>query len=232
MSNHFKILFMGVPKQVQIAEGEFYHVYNRGIRKMTICHDAEDYARLLYLTLHSHGVHQPYNLRRRTANYLARASFGISDRGIIDITNSRKADLVAFALMPNHLHLILYEKRQGGISLYMQRVLNAYTKYYNERYGTSGHLFEGKFKRVHIESNKQLLHVSAYVHRNPREIKARFRKEDKYPWSSLQDYVEHNRWGRLIDFKPILGQFKGTKEYSKFVSSSTAKEYGWESDPK
>ena len=72
--------------------------------------------------------------------------------------------------MPNHFHLIVKEVKEGGISAYMQRVLNAYTKYYNAKHDTSGHLFQGPFRAIHIADNDQLLYVSAYIHLNCREI--------------------------------------------------------------
>ena len=125
--------------------------------------------------------------------------------------------------MPNHFHLTVKEVAEGGISQYMQRVLNAYTKYYNAKYNKFGHLFQGPYKIVHIEDNRQLLHLSAYIHRNPRELKKWRQKEDKYPWSSYQDYVFENRWGNLLSQNIISDQFESKHEYHNFVKTSTAK---------
>ena len=84
---------------------------------------------------------------------------------------SRYVELVSFAFIPNHFHLIVHEKKENGISQYMQRILNAYTKYFNAKYKKTGHLFQGPFKAVHTESNEQLLHLSAYIHRNPERLR-------------------------------------------------------------
>lgn len=125
--------------------------------------------------------------------------------------------------MPNHFHLLIKEVDEGGISAYMQRVLNAYSKYYNTKYEKSGHIFQGPYKAVHIENNDQLLHVSCYIHRNPREITKWFRREAQYQWSSYSDLIGENRWGKLLIPDILLGQFKNKGEYHEFVKSSPAK---------
>ena len=124
---------------------------------------------------------------------------------------------------PNHFHLTVYELEENGISRYMQRVLNSYTKYFNVRYKKSGHLFQGPYKIVHIENEKQLLYLSAYIHRNPIELKKWMKKLEHYPWSSYQDYFK-NRWGALIQAGIIKEQFKNENEYRLFVETSGAKD--------
>ncbi len=132
-------------------------------------------------------------------------------------------ELVSFILMPNHFHLLVHERQEKGISQYMQRILNSYTKYFNTKYDKSGHLFQGPFRIVHIKNNEQLLHLSAYIHRNAREIKKWKNKEEKYFWSSYQDYIEKNRWGEFLKPSIILDQFATPKEYKNFVDTSGTK---------
>ena len=139
------------------------------------------------------------------------------------IIKKRRVELVAFCIMPNHFHLIVKELEEGGITAYMQRGLTAYSKYYNTKYDKSGHVFQGPYKVVHITDNRQLLYLSAYIHRNPREIVKWFRKEDQYQWSSYQDFIGENRWGKLILPDIIIGQFKNKAEYKNFVKTSLAK---------
>ena len=140
------------------------------------------------------------------------------------VISKRFVELASFALMPNHFHLIVKEVKEGGMGKYMQRVLNSYTKYFNTRYGVSGHLFQGPYKAVHVEDNEQLLHLSAYVHLNPKKLNEWRRKEDDFPWSSYQDYVKENRWGELLYNDIIIGQFRNIKEYIDFVQTSGVKE--------
>jgi hypothetical protein len=142
-----------------------------------------------------------------------------------EVIAERFVELSAFCLMSNHFHLLVKETEEGGISKYMQRVLNGYTKYFNTKYKSSGHLLQGRYQSVHVTDGRQLLYLSAYIHRNPREIAGWKGKEGTYPWSSLQDYVTANRWGGLLATDIIASQFGATKasNYADFVRTSTAK---------
>jgi hypothetical protein len=106
----------------------------------------------------------------------------------------------------------------------MQRVLTSYSKYFNTKYHKKGHVFEGPFGAVHIKDNDQLLHLSAYIHKNPKSIVEWENSYEKYPWSSYQDYIGLNRWGNFLSTEIVLKQFKDQNKYKEFVSSSTAKE--------
>ncbi len=125
--------------------------------------------------------------------------------------------------MPNHFHILMREIKTGGISKYMERIQKAYTKYFNAKYEKTGHLFQGPFQIVHIKNNDQLLYLSSYIHRNPREIKEWEDKEHQYPWSSYQDYIKENRWEKLLKTDIISGQFSSPEDYKNFVDSSVAK---------
>ena len=81
----------------------------------------------------------------------------------------------------------------------MQRVLNAYAKYFNTKYQRVGHVFEGPFRAVFIESNEQFLYLSAYLHCNPRELPNWKNKAYNYPRSTYQDYIGKNRWGEFVE---------------------------------
>ena len=101
----------------------------------------------------------------------------------------------------------------------------AYAKYFNKKYSKSGHVFQGRYGSVLIESNRQLLHTSAYIHKNSVELSKWRNKIIEYPWSSYQDLVVKNRWGDLIKPEIILEQFKSPEQYKEFVTESTAKEF-------
>lgn len=210
-------------RKIKITPGEYYHVYNRGNNKQNIFFDNRDWVRFLFLILYFQSPVIFYNIGRHISYFVRHRVFNISKNITQKILKNRTVEVVNFSIMPNHFHLIVHEAKEGGISQYMQRVLNAYTKYFNAKYGKSGHLFQGPFQIVHIENNEQLLHLSAYIHRNPRELKQWKNKEHKYPWSSFQDYIEENRWGDLLQHQIITEQFSNPKEYKNFVKTSGAK---------
>jgi len=208
-----------------IAEGEYYHIFNRGSRRGNIFKDDIDRRRFLFSILYFQSPIQFENVTRYIKNYNALTGFPVSEKKLSEVLQSRFVELTSFCLMPNHFHLLVREKIPGGISAYMQRILVAHTMYMNTRHHLSGHVFQGRFKSVHVKDNKQLLYLSAYIHRNPRELSAWKNKEFSYPWSSLQDLTEANRWGGLLESDIIAEQFETTpnSNYKDFVNTSTAK---------
>ena len=151
----------------------------------------------------------------------------ISNKLREEVLKDRMVELVLFCFVPNHYHIVVRELIDNGISKYMQRVLTAYTKYFNIRHEKTGHLFQGPYKSVHIEDDRQLMHTSAYIHKHPCEINGWLGREDKYPWSSYQDCINRNRFDELLITGIITERYienKGVSSYKKFVSSSPAKE--------
>ena len=75
--------------------------------------------------------------------------------------------VLAYCLMPTHIHLILHQLIDNGITEYLNRVLKSYSKYFNVRYNRRGPLWEGRFKNVLVETEQQLIHLTRYIHLNP-----------------------------------------------------------------
>jgi putative transposase len=222
-------------RQTQIAPGENYHIFNRGNNKQLIFIDDHDRMRFLFLALFFQApLHFP-NIARQSSTFYKNLSakniehdvehsvFNGLDKEVRFVNKEKYIELGGFVLMPNHFHMIVSEIHDKGMSRYMQRVLNSYTKYFNAKYGKSGHLFQGPYGAVHIKNNEQLLYLSAYIHRNPRELKEWHNKEHQYMWSSYRDYINVNRWEPLLKTDLIISQFRNNKEYIRFVETSGAK---------
>lgn len=212
-------------KRFNIAPDEFLHVYNRGVVKNVIFFNDRDRKRFLFLMMILQIPETMKNIDRMFKDFVLNPEIYIKNFDSSELKN-RQVELVNFCLMPNHFHLLLREVKEGGISKYMQRLQNAYTKYINTKYNRSGHLLQGAYKAVLIENNEQLLYVSSYVHKNPREIKEYKNRELNYFWSSYQDYVLENRWGEFLQHDIITSQFskKRSESYFDFVKTSPAKE--------
>lgn len=212
-------------RKIQLVAGEYYHILARGVNKQQIFFDERDYGRFLfYILFFQSDSYRDHNIGRCVTDFLKTGGFGPSPQTINKIVKSRHAELVNFSCMPNHIHLTLGETKKGGISKMMQRTLDGYTRYVHTKYKKSGHIFEGPFKAVHIKDNRQLLYLSTYIHKNPKELKGWRYKWEQYPWSSYQDYVGKNRWGRLLARDIILEQFKSPEQHVRFVKESIAKE--------
>ena len=108
--------------------------------------------------------------------------------------------------MPNHFHILITEKTNGGISKFMQKLSTAYSMYYNKKYKRIGGLFEGKFKSQHADTDRYLKYLFSYIHLNPIKLIQRDWKENgiknkkeainhlnKYIYSSYLDFIGEKR---------------------------------------
>src|SRR3989338_8093959 len=150
------------------AVEEWYHCYSRGIDKRTVFKDASGYKRfveLLFLANSRKTLH-----RSDITHTDHRALFSLDrDEPLVSIG--------AYALMPNHFHLLIKETREAGISSFMRKLGTAYTMYFNIKYERSGGLFTRPFRARHIADDRYFQHVVSYIHLNPAELFERGWKE-------------------------------------------------------
>ena len=210
-------------RKFQFTTDSYYHICNRSNDEHPIFLDERDYGRLLFSILFYQAPIPFYNIGRQTSYFVRHSMFNIPLDTFKKVAATRKVELNAFTIMPNHFHLLVQEKTKKGISLYLQRLQNGYAKYFNEKYKKRGHLFQGVFRAVPVKTNEQLFYLSAYIHRNPRELEKWRDKEIEYPWSSCQDFIKKNRWGELLKPMIILDQFSNAESYYEFLKTSTAK---------
>lgn len=92
--------------------------------------------------------------------------------------------VLGFCLMPNHFHLVLWPRKDGDLSFYLQWLLTSHVRRYHKRYRSSGHVWQGRFKAFPIETDSHLLTVLRYVERNA--LRARLvKRAENWRWSSL-----------------------------------------------
>lgn len=187
-----------------LANGEYYHIFNRGVAKMNVFTNSFDYRRFLK-TIQYYQVEGP------------KPRFSIFSSSTQSLnTNKKVISLITYCLMPNHFHLLVRQEKDGGISEFVSKLVNSYTKYFNTKYNRVGPLFQGQFKAVHIENNEQLLHVHRYIHLNPVVSYLQKHLED-YKWSSYSEYVSQTTGMCMKEV--ILAQFSSTEEYTEFIQN-------------
>lgn len=111
--------------------------------------------------------------------------------------------IYAWCLMGNHVHLLV---KQGdeALSITMKRIGVSYVLYYNQKYGTCGHLFQDRFKSEIVDERRYLFTVIRYIHQNP--LKAGMvRRMEEWRWSSYRSYFGTERDERLLDSDYIFG---------------------------
>jgi putative transposase len=92
--------------------------------------------------------------------------------------------VLAWCLMSNHFHLVLWPHADGDLSRWMQWLLTSQVRRYHSKYHSSGHVWQGRFKAFPIQQDQHLLTVIRHVERNPRRA-GLVRKAEKWRWSSL-----------------------------------------------
>lgn len=206
-------------RKVSFAEGEYYHIYNRGNGKQKIFHDKYDYEHFLDLlyVLNTKNNVCVSDLKR----------YKSFDLCTIDVEDNLVA-IGSYVLMPNHFHLLITEKIEGGISKFLQKVSTAYVMYYNKKYERTGSLFEGKFKSQHLDTDKYLKYIFSYIHLNPVKLIQKDWKEDgiknkkealsflkNYEYSSYLDYLAIPRIkGKIIKKEPFPDYFSNIKDFN------------------
>jgi len=133
----------------------------------------------------------------------------------------------AFALMPNHAHLLITSGK-AKISLAMQILLTRYAGYYNWRHHRSGRLFQNRFKSILCDKDAYFLALVRYIHLNPLRagIVPDLAKLDKYQWTGHAVYMGRQKRTWLAT-RPVLRQFgrapKATRrDYRKFIQAGIA----------
>ena len=126
-------------------------------------------------------------------------------------------EIIAYCLMPNHYHLMVFLKGEGLVEL-MQPFLLSYTKAINERYNRVGSLFQGRFKAIRVDKEEYLLQLSRYTHLNP-VVAGLVKQPEDWEFSSYRDFIGA-RNGTLVKPDVVLSYFQSRDKYRKFVGSS------------
>lgn len=208
--------------------GDYVHIYNRGNRKQLIVRDLKDrwrFLRSLYFFNTRVTPENPFRdlplLRFNLNRAFEWPEHWPSRRPIVKI--------LSFILADNHFHFLIKEIESGGTSLFMKRLGNGITGYFNLKYQESGRLFQGSYRAKRVDNDIYLRYLSAYIQvKNafelfPGGLTRAIRNFDKaYDWAS--DYLfgslgYYTKGTKLpvVDGDILLEEFSGPKEYKKFV---------------
>lgn len=197
------------------VENGYYHVYNRGVEKREIFLEEIDCRVFLrYIKLYLSPVEE---LKKFKTDDVRMYRF---------VKNNlfHEVDLLSYALMPNHFHLLVKQKTSDGIIKFMRRLTTSYVMYFNEKYGRVGSLFQNRYKASLILDDNSLLRCSRYIHLNPSKIS--HRSIDFKQHTSLKHYNNptHPSWIKPEDILLFFNNsHKDTQNdyysYDSFVNS-------------
>ena len=181
--------------------GSYVHAIKRGARGLPIVQNIYDKGRFLRILYYMNDEFlDPYwDLATRSRILYARLDSWPKRKRIVDI--------LAYTLMPNHIHLLLKEIREGGISEFMKKLGQSMSNHHNEKYNQHGSIFQGSYRGRTVESDEYLRYVAAYIMaKNTFEL---------YPRGGLRGATEHFedawKWGAVYPFSS-LGDYAGVRE--------------------
>jgi hypothetical protein len=190
-------------RSLTFSNGEYYHVFNHGIEGLNIVndeHDSDRFEKCLGLFNSVEPIGSLYALSFETERPKK--------------SKSRLVDVVAYCINPNHYHLVLRQKVDGGISEFIKRVTGGHSWYFNKKHKRKGTLFRGRFQAKHISNNEYLAHVSTYVNLNNKvhKLSGPAAKLVRSSWSKLGDDPSG-----ICSPDVILTQFKSLPEYTEYA---------------
>ena len=204
----------------QFIENQIYHIYNRGVEKRDIFLDKKDYFRF---------IHDLFEFNDENPSINSSYYFN-SNSKTIEVkprsTRPRKllVEILVFTLMPNHFHLLLRQKKENGISKFMQKLGTGYTMYFNQKYERVGSLFQGRFKAILVDRQAHFIHLPFYIHLNPLEnyggstsLISMMNFLENYRWSSFLDYIGKKNFPSVTSREFLLEFFKGSENYKKEI---------------
>ena len=120
-----------------------------------------------------------------------------------------KYSLYSYVFMSNHVHLLI-ETKKIPLSKILQGINQSYTAYFNKRYKTVGHLFQGRYKAILCDRDEYLLSLVKYIHLNP--VRAKIAKTpDEYQWSGHHNYAKKSYKKSIVDEDRVLRMFSEDK---------------------
>lgn len=193
-----------------------YHIYNRGVEKRDVFLEKRDYLRFIN-DLHEFNDIRPApptNVRFQTRNPKTTQTTKLSRRLEVEPLNKKEplVEILCFALMPNHYHILIRQLMDNGIVRFMQKLGTGYTMYFNQKRNRVGPLFQGRFKAVLVEKEAHFLYLPHYIHFNPLDlVSPDWRDKRIDDFHGAMTFLNSYRWSSYLDYT-------GTKNFPMVIS--------------
>ena len=145
-------------------------------------------------------------------------------KSLVDLFDAERGEplvaIGAWCLMSNHFHLLLKEIKEGGISKFINKLLTAYSMYFNIRHHRKGTLFQGRFEAEHANEDRYLKYLFSYIHLNPvKIIDSKWKERGLKNLKKTKDFLDTYEYSSYLDYR-------GTKRpQNKILNKSEFPEY-------
>lgn len=199
----------------KLADDYVYHIVSRSIAHYKIFNNDNDYLRMVRLLC----FYQRRNPPTKFSMFLrlrGSQKFGV-DQYLKEVLKDfdKLVEIIAYCLMPNHIHLVLKQLKNQRISIFMSNILNSYTRYFNILHKRKGPLWESRFKHILVRKDEQLLHLTRYIHLNPCSAKL-VKRPELWKYSSYLEYIKPEQTNLIALYRGLLEI--NPKNYQKFVN--------------
>lgn len=200
-------------RKIPLVTDQVYHIFNKSIAGYEIFNNQKEFSRMIEaIHYYQWGVR-----KMRFSEWEETKKDHLSER--LSPKEDKVAEIIAYCVMPTHIHLILKQMRDKGISIFMSQISNSYARYFNLRHKRKGPLWEKEFENVIITTDEQLLHLTRYIHLNPVSVFL-VNKPENWLFSSYREYSGEVKESQKIcnytflDINPL--------SYRKFVEDRIA----------
>jgi len=214
-----------MPRQITpFVTDEIYHVVLRAVGDSIIFKDKNDYFRGIF-SIYEFNNSDSVEIWRRRRDRIVEKKIEKNvvfpkPHNLVD-GRDRIIELLTFCFMSNHIHLIVKQLQENGVSNFMKKVGIGYANYFNKKYNRKGHLFD-QFRAIHIKTDEQLRNAFVYTHANPISLIEPGWKEngikdsqkvikflENYRWSSYQDYIGEKNFAAVTQRDFLLDMMEG-----------------------
>lgn len=239
-------------RKVQFANGEVYHIILKAVNNNLMFKNVDDYFRGIF-SIYEFNNSKSVSIKDRriiikgfkNKKIRGKASGQESSSQIImNDSRDKLVEVLGFCFMPNHVHLLVRQMQDNGITKYMSKIGTGYAGYFNRKHDRKGHLFQDKFYSVHVSNDNQLKIIFTYIHTNPLSLfnsnwkEIRVENSEKhlkflndYKWSSYQDYIGKKNFPSVTNRDFIL-ELMNYEEGCKYFTKYWIEYKGWEEPEK
>jgi len=139
---------------------------------------------------------------------------------------SMKYVIYGYVLMDNHYHIII-QTNESPLQGIMHQINNQYSKLFNSKYNRVGHVFQGRYKAIHVQDERYLLQLLRYVHQNPVQA-GMCEKVNEYKWSSdiyyrgnIKDFIDTSIVLEMLSRKTQIA----LKKYEEFMNEEEIRDF-------
>lgn len=219
-------------RKEQFVTDEFYHLVIRGIDENRIFKDINDHYRGIFSMYEFNNAKAVTikDKRKTRVHFKKMLKKAKKNPPLFVDSRDRLVEVLAFCIMPNHLHLLVRQLKDGGITKFMRKFGAGYGRYFNAKYKRKGYVFQNRFVAVRIKNDSQLKIVFAYIHSNAlslimpkwrergiKNLKQAIQFLENYKWSSYQDYIGKQNFSSVTEREFILEMMGGERGCKKFM---------------